>query len=113
MLLGVLALASGACVWGVRASQAREMQWDGATWSLAAGARVPAVSGDLTVTLDLQRLLLVHFRTVNAREGCWLWLNRSAMPERWAALRRAAYCRAPVCEGAPASEESGNGGPPA
>ena len=66
------------------------LAWDGAGWTWAphgAGAE----TGELQVALDLQHLLLVHWRASGARR--WFWLERAG-GERWDELRRAVYSRA-------------------
>lgn len=55
-----------------------------------------AVSATLSsspeILLDLQSYLWVH--AITGRGHVWLWLERSAQPERWMDLRRAVYSRA-------------------
>ena len=66
------------------------LAWDGQSWawSCAAGAHLGAVG----VCLDLQKCLLLHFRSQPT--ASWLWLERSQCAERWDDLRRAVYSRA-------------------
>ena len=72
-----------------RTTAAGELSWDGQQWSHTGAAG----SGTLVVALDLQSVLLVQWRD-GRRGGAWLWLERSRLPERWNALRRAVYSRA-------------------
>ena len=63
--------------------------WDGSgwTWTPEGGA---AAAGELQVTLDFQRLLLVRWRAPGPPG--WIWLERGG--DRWDELRRAVYSRA-------------------
>ena len=64
------------------------LTWDGASW-IWRGA-----GGAVTVSLDLQQRLLLHWEDDSASR--WLWLERSSCPERWDDLRRALYSRARI-----------------
>ncbi len=91
---GLGLVASAACGWLAlrwwRAAPAGELSWDGAQWAWSGPGDSGA--GQLRVVIDLQGLLLLRW------EGCagvhWLWLERSAAPQRWGDLRRAVYSRA-------------------
>lgn len=66
------------------------LAWDGSgwTWTRDGGQ---AVTGELQVAVDFQRLLLVHWRAAGKRG--WFWLERGG-GGRWDELRRAVYSRA-------------------
>ena len=68
------------------------LQFDGQNWSLTGTRPTPAAR--LVSALDLQSLLLVRLMVANGR-SYWLWLERRSDPQRWLALRRAVYSRAP------------------
>jgi hypothetical protein len=87
----VLIAAGAMAAWRWRAQPRGSLAWDGAGWTWD-GSAAPAVSGSLRVSVDLQRVLLVHWRGGGASQ--WLWLERASAPERWADLRRAVYSRA-------------------
>jgi toxin CptA len=85
-----LLLASGvAAGWSWACTPRSTLAWDGDSWSWSGQQDA---SGTLEVVLDLQRLLLVRWRSP-AGAG-WLWLERPALPARWDDLRRAVYSRA-------------------
>lgn len=69
------------------------MSFDGQHWSLSGESAVKVAS--VAVVLDFQSLLLVRLQEAG-RRGRWLWLGRTACPERWKDLRRAVYSRAPL-----------------
>ena len=66
------------------------LAWDGESWNWSAKGRVEA--GEPDVRLDLQHWLLLRWR--GGQGGCWLWLERAPLAERWEDLRRAVYSRA-------------------
>ncbi|HWI80691.1 hypothetical protein [Ramlibacter sp.] len=74
-----------------RRAPAGILAWDGASWSWSEGSG-PAASGRLRLSLDLQQILLVHWR--GDRGSRWIWLERASRRERWDDLRRAVYSRA-------------------
>ncbi|MBS0430360.1 MAG: hypothetical protein JSR41_23990 [Proteobacteria bacterium] len=92
VVLGAFVVASLALTWALRPQSARVLRWDGAFWSLS-GAR-PMGMAEAAVALDLQCTLLLRLQEAG-RATQWLWADRSAAPERWNAMRRAVYCRAP------------------
>jgi toxin CptA len=99
-----LVLASGAAAgWSWVRTPRGALAWDGESWGWSGEGKVDG-SGALEVVLDLQRLLLVRWRGPD-RAG-WLWLDKSARPERWEDVRRAVYSRArpPAPPGAQAPE---------
>ena len=72
------------------------LRWDGQGWSLEFPAAEPAglaLASPPQVFLDLQSHIWMHAVPVG-RGPVWLWLERSAHPERWGDLRRAVYSRA-------------------
>jgi len=86
----VLAAAGAFAAWGWWHGAQGTLAWDGQSWSW---------SGDpdghdsvLEVGLDLQRWLLLRWKSGNASH--WLWLERTGRLERWDDLRRAVYSRA-------------------
>jgi toxin CptA len=86
-------LATGA--WGVGAILAMPqgaLSWTGAAWRWQAAGEEPQ-SGTVTRAMDLQRWMLVHWRTPAGRSA-WLWLEQRSSPHAWSALRRAVYSRA-------------------
>lgn len=85
-------LASGAWVaWSWWRQPAGLLAWDTAAWTWSEGD--PHVrTGALEVVLDLQSLLLLRWRAPG--QGRWLWAERTRLPARWDALRRAVYSRA-------------------
>ncbi|HSI55518.1 MAG TPA: hypothetical protein VK981_16200 [Ramlibacter sp.] len=85
-----LALAGGAAAWHWWSSPVGTLAWDGEAWTWAAGAGQEA--GELDVALDLQRCLLLHWRSGAAAR--WFWVERSHSVQRWGDLRRAVYSRA-------------------
>lgn len=103
LLLGALLVGALAGVFGLQSTMraTRTLRWDGAAWSLSGSPALGAAAA--AVALDLQAMLLVSLREAG-RPTQWLWLERRAMPERWNALRRALYARAPGPEtGGPVS----------
>ena len=97
-LAGVASVAAGA--WALAAwwrQPAGLLGWDGARWSWSTGDG-PVVDGcGVRAVLDLQSGLLLR---LSAPEGArWLWLERSRLPARWDALRRAVY--SPAADQAP------------
>jgi toxin CptA len=84
--------------WAARAHSRQptgQLQFDGQNWSLTGPQ--PTLAARLVSALDLQSLLLV--RLVVAEGGArWLWLERRSDPQRWLALRRAVYSRAPSAD---------------
>jgi len=47
---------------------------------------------ELRCVLDLQGLLLLHWRSASGLSG-WLWLERAQQPEQWRALRVAVFAQ--------------------
>ncbi len=73
--------------------------WTGTDWRLQAGVRSMAqarmeVHGDWLAAMGVR--LVPH-----GGRACWLWLDRSAQPASWKALRRAVYSRASLAQADP------------
>ena len=66
------------------------LAWDGAVWRWASHGQ--SEEGELEVSLDLQRWLLLRWS--GGHRVRWLWLESAGGAERWDDLRRAVYCRA-------------------
>lgn len=90
-----LAFALAAVLLARSAGQARtagRLVWDGRSWNwISAGA---STLGKVAMQLDLQRVMLLRFET-DAGTGRWFWLDQSAAPARWQALRRAIHAKTP------------------
>jgi hypothetical protein len=86
--------AAGVAAWlGWRSAPVGQLHWDGQVWrweSPGYQAGTPVL--DLSVALDLQRILLIRLDN-HDHASMWLWAHRSAFPERWMDLRRAVYSR--------------------
>jgi toxin CptA len=68
-----------------------QLAWDGEVWRWeSAGYQTGAAEHDLSVIADFQQSLLLRLENP-ARASLWLWVEQSAMPERWLDLRRAVY----------------------
>lgn len=76
------------------------LRWDGQGWHWVATESERAVRP--VVHQDFQSLLLVRLQGDHA--AMWMWLERSACPERWLDLRRALYAKSP----AQASDSAGS-----
>jgi toxin CptA len=103
--IGLLALSVvgvGAAAWrsALRCTASAELSFDGRHWSLAGPAGLRAAR--VKAALDFQSSLLVCL-TDARRARRWVWLDRSARPERWQDLRRAVYSRAPLASPVAAS----------
>jgi hypothetical protein len=102
LLAGGLTLLPGAvAMWSWWHQQQGTLAWDGARWTWATAAAPLGQEGVLSVVLDLQQLLLVHWSAPGGRR--WFWLQPSTSRDRWVALRRAVYSRADA--GAPSGAE--------
>ncbi|MDP3708691.1 MAG: hypothetical protein Q8R56_11495 [Polaromonas sp.] len=68
-----------------------QLAWDGEVWRWESASYQTGIAGyELSVIADFQRLLLLRLEN-QAHARLWLWMARSAMPERWLDLRRAVY----------------------
>jgi hypothetical protein len=88
-----------AAAWSLwRGMRAGQLAWDGLEWSvyLDDTSRDGLAAQWPQVHLDLQSALLASLRLAQGRRVIWLWLERGSRPDRWDALRRAVYSRAPA-----------------
>jgi toxin CptA len=93
MALAAALAAGAAALWGWKNSPIGQLRWDGQVWHWESqGNQAATTVLRLSVTLDLQRMLLLRLET-HDHATLWLWADRSAMPERWLDLRRAVYSR--------------------
>jgi hypothetical protein len=89
-----LMLLTGALAFRCRPSACTgTLNWDGGNWCRRDGAH--ASGGQATAHLDLQSALLVYWRP-ELGPGSWCWLDSTANPSRWLAVRRALYAHALV-----------------
>jgi len=99
LLVGALLVAALGVHVALRAQPIGELRWDGQNWLLE-GA--PGHGGaTASVHFDVQTVMLIRLTLADSPVR-WLWLERTRAPERWRALRRALYSRAPPPE--PASD---------
>lgn len=84
-------LGSGVAWWRWRGSPCGILRWDGQLWRWELGAS--GATGQLTVQLDLQRVLLLRLRA-GSGPATWFWLERGSETILWDALRRAAFSAA-------------------
>jgi len=68
-----------------------QLDWDGQSWVWE--ARGQRRIGEVRARLDWQQGLLLEFLAQDGRT-VWLWLERSRIPLRWDALRRAVHAPA-------------------
>ena len=71
-------------------TQQGTLNWDGVVWCFNEGQG--AVIGGVTVSLDLQFVLLLRL-TPNKGPSFWLWAERRRQAPPWVALRRAVFSR--------------------
>ena len=70
---------------------AGKLAWNGDVWRWeSAGYQAGIAEHEVSVVADFQRILLLRLEN-QAHASMWLWLEQSAMPERWLDLRRAVY----------------------
>ncbi len=68
-----------------------QLAWDGYVWRWESpGYQTGRSEHALSVIADFQRILLLRIEN-QAGISLWLWVEQSAMPERWLDLRRAVY----------------------
>jgi toxin CptA len=79
------------------------LNWDGVGWCFSEGQG--AVIGGVTVSLDLQFVLLLRL-TPNKGPSFWLWAERRRQALLWVALRRAVFSRPTDLLHQPQNEES-------
>lgn len=70
---------------------AGQLTWDGKFWRWESSNYQTGIAEyELSIIADFQHILLLRLEN-QAHARLWLWVERSAMPERWLALRRAVY----------------------
>lgn len=68
-----------------------QLAWSGDAWRWESPAyQTGGIEQSLLVIADLQHVLLLRLENQTGA-SLWLWLERSAMPDRWLDLRRAVY----------------------
>lgn len=68
-----------------------QLAWNGDVWRWeSAGYQAGIAEHEVSVIADFQRTLLLRLEN-QAHASMWLWLEQSALPERWLDLRRAVY----------------------
>jgi len=93
LLAGALTLLiGGVAAWSWWREPQGMLAWDGERWTWSSAASPLGQEGTLSVVVDLQRLLLVHWTSAGGRR--WFWLEPAGARDRWVALRRAVYSRA-------------------
>lgn len=92
LLVGAaIAVAGAAACRGWKNSPIGQLAWDGQCWRWESpGYRTGIAEQQLFVIADFQHLLLLRMEN-QAHASLWLWVERTAMPERWLDLRRAVY----------------------
>ena len=96
LVVGLVALAH----W--RNSPLGTLRWDRKVWTftpLQGAVDAPMALEDISVSLDLQTVVLVNFRLSTGRR-IWLWLESRNSNREWRVLRRAIHAR-PKDEDAP------------
>ena len=72
-----------------RAMRPKSNWWDGSRSSFGA---LNSRELDVRIVVDIQRAMLLHLAR-GRHDSRWLWVEKSAQPERWLDLRRAVYAR--------------------
>lgn len=75
-----------------------QLAWDGEVWRRESpGYQTGLAEHEMSVIADFQHSLLLRLEN-QAHASLWLWVEKTAMPERWLDLRRAVYSphRSPV-----------------
>ncbi|WP_296904261.1 hypothetical protein [Polaromonas sp.] len=68
-----------------------QLVWNGEVWRWeSASYQTGIAEHELYVIADFQSMLLLRLEN-QASASLWLWMERSAFPERWLDLRRAVY----------------------
>jgi hypothetical protein len=68
-----------------------QLAWDGEAWRWESASYQTGIAGyELSVIADFQRSMLLRLEN-HAHARLWLWMEQSAMPQRWLDLRRAVY----------------------
>ena len=95
LVAGLVAVViSGGFAWkSHRIAPVGKLAWDGQEWRIESeGLPSASTAFDLVVLADFQLVVLLRLQNL-AGAKLWLWLDRTAMPERWMDMRRAIYCR--------------------
>jgi hypothetical protein len=89
--IAVLGLTGWAAFSGWKSSPLGELVWDGQSWRWeSAGYQTGVTEYQVMVAADFQQIVLLRLENpANAR--LWLWVECTALPERWLDLRRAVY----------------------
>ncbi len=76
------------------------LRWDGSSWLWRASASDPEHAGMPTLRLDLQHILLLHWRSEESGASGWFWLDAGSTDHArdWHALRCALHLRPPLLE---------------
>ena len=90
---GLAAAFTCAALWHLWCAQpCHALHWDGQIWRVQAAPNGDAVElTALDVALDTQHSLLLQCRQPGRWRSLWLWLDASAAPQHWHALRCAVY----------------------
>ncbi len=76
---------------GWKNSALGQLAWDGQSWRWESpGYQSGLAEQRMSVVGDFQHVLLLRMEN-QAHATLWLWLERTAAPERWLDLRRAVY----------------------
>ena len=86
----LLAIVGACAAWHWWHGPRGMLEWDGENWNCSIEQAVH--TGAVEVSLDMQRWLLLRWRSGDVSR--WFWLERAARAERWDDLRRAVYSRA-------------------
>lgn len=93
LILGLLAvLGAGVAVrTGWNKTMGGQLSWSGEVWCWeSATGQTGKSEHELSVIADFQSCLLLYLEN-QTRARLWLWVEQSALPERWLDLRRAVY----------------------
>ena len=91
LTLAVLLGAGAAVRSGWNNAATGQLAWDGEVWRWESmGYQAGIAAHELLVIADFQGLMLLRLEN-RADAKLWLWVERSALPERWLDLRRAVY----------------------
>ena len=105
MLLGVV-LSALTSAWLWYRTEGAQLAWDGTHWTCSALPGGEPVL--LSVIFDAQLAMLVLLSRLDRPGRSWIWLDRSASPTRWLALRRAA-CQRPRVDADLLSSDASHG----
>jgi len=95
--VAVAAAGLGVLLGGRALGRAGTLTWDGQVWCLHdQGLGFEDALGDVHVTLDVQKALLLHWQPASDKlhaKSQWLWLGWQNSDSRWQDVRRAVYQR--------------------